>query len=301
MRKYIIKIVALVCLFPLCIQAGNNEGQQKKSDQPKVVIDSYDWSGDIPTSKVVVVKNPYGNIRSRNHIDPKVFLSAAYQTVGEKGLIPSFDIKEANGQLEIEVVYPSAIKDKGGKWLARTDVSVVFPPEVSIYAETDFGMIKIDKSSSNVWARSQSGKILLATTGVFNAQTDSGKLALKLRGFKAKGESVATSQSGPIQVEVFSDMDVSLNAQTSGLLTYDGKEQKDKKVALELGNKTSLVTLSSLQGDVSVKVVPPPALVKSVKPSSTNVDIRTLPKVKPWKAGQPIVEQNDGRSRAKNR
>jgi hypothetical protein len=290
MKHWLIASMAVLASLPLLAHVDSHKKQQTKNVQ----IDSFDWQGDIPASRAVILKNPYGSIRSRNQTGEQVWVHATYQLIGENALKPEFDIREEAGFLVIEVVYSGSIKHKDGSLRARTDVSILFPDTVSIYAETDSGMIKIDKTASHVEAVSNSGHIKLTTTGLFSAKTNSGKISLRLRGQKALGESRAFSQTGEIKATVFNDMGIELESSTKGKHLINGKEQSESHV-LKLGSLASKMNFSSVTGNVSIDVIAPPELVKSVQPAnvtSVDVDLRNLPKSKLWKPGDPIFDIN---------
>lgn len=259
-------------------------------------IKSYDWDGAIPSSGIVVVKNAFGSIRSRSNSEEKVFLHATYQKIGKNGLKPSFDISESDGKLYIEVKYDRSITSASGQLLGRTDLSVLFPPSVKIVAETTDGMIKIDKTGSDIEAITDSGSIKLTTSGLFNAKSNSGTIALRLRGMHTAGVSLAHSNSGNISTTVFDDMDIDLTARTNGAIFYNGSAINPKEFFRKQGSAASVVELQSVTGNVKVDIIEPPKLVKSVKPTKKDIDIRTLPKSKDWKPGDPVKEINPKRT-----
>lgn len=272
-----------------------------EATEQKVQIESYDWNGALPNNKVVIVKNPYGSIRSRSNSEKKVFLHASYQKLGDTPLTPEFVIKEVAGNLEIEVKYANNIKDSKGKFRGRTDISVLFPPEIKIIAESTYGMIKIDKSQSDVEAKTTSGKIRLTTGGLFKLQSDSGNISVKLRGMHTQGVSEVSTQRGKIRADIFNDMDIKLMAETEGKgkLTLNSINIKDQKLFRQQGNASSIVNLKSQKGNIDVYIIEPPELVKSVKPTKNKVDLRTLPKSKSWKPGDPVKEVNPKRTDSK--
>ncbi len=297
-------ICYVVFMFPGLVFAASPSqppSEDKKVAKVAVSIHSFEWDGAIPSNKTVVVNNPYGDIRARNNGEKKIYFHATYQKIGDKPLEPTFKIDQLDGKWFISVAYPESIRDKKGALRGRTDVSILLPGDVSIDAMTKDGMIKIDKTSSDVIAKSHSGKIKLSTTGLFKAYVNSGTIDLKLRGFKKLGESVAISDQGTIKAEIFSDMDISLSAATKGKISRDGKPTKNKRYEYQKGNKLAKVQLQSKTGDIKVFIADPPALVKSVVPVSVNKDLRDLPREKDWKPGDPIVERDDKKNNASRR
>lgn len=261
----------------------------------KVNINSFDWNGEIPESRLVVVKNPYGSIRSRNHQEEKVFYHVAIQEIGDSPIKPHFDIRQKDGRLYIEVVYDEPVRDQAGNLRGRTDVSVLFPNTVSIYAETDAGFIKIDKTASHVEALSRTGNINLNTTGLFRAASLSGDISLQLRGYVQHGESSAQSKDGIIKATIFDDMAVSVQAQSNAKILLNG-EERNNGLVYQKGQQPLAVRFGSDSGDIILETVAPPELLSSGIPSKANivnVDLRDLPKVAPWKPGDPIFDIND--------
>lgn len=269
------------------------KGEVKK-EPVKVTIHGYDWNGAIPEKAIVVVNNPYGDIRARNHGENKIFMHATYQKLGEYPLEPEFVMKEKEGKWYIDVRYEQNIRYKTGDLRGRADIAILFPEHVKIEAKTDFGLIKVDRSSSDVIAVSRSGDIKLTTTGQFDITTANGNIGLKLRGFKQTGQSNAKTETGKIKAEIFSDMDLALNAHTKkGRIEENGKATKENRHTYSFGNIQAKVALNSDSGNISLDIVQPPELVKSVKPETAEQDLRALPKAEQWKPGDPVVDRDD--------
>ncbi len=276
--------------------SSNREGLNKDNrDSTPLKIESFDWQGQIPEGKLVIVDNQYGSIRSRNHSGRQVFLHATYQLIGEKALSPKFDIEETQDWVKIKVVYNQAILDKQGRLRGRTDISILFPDDVSLFAKTDKGLIKIDKSASHVQLVTNSGEIKLDTRGLFDIQTKSGLVDIKLRGQKEKGISRVNTQSGQIKAEIFKDMSLFLSAKSFGKVILN-QQTKGKAYQLKQFDMLSNISLESQSGIINLTLVDPPALVQSIKPSnatSVDIDLTKVQKSKTWKPGDPIYDRQD--------
>ncbi|MDQ7050604.1 MAG: hypothetical protein Q9M92_14160 [Enterobacterales bacterium] len=277
------------------ISQSNLPSDNQATQAPHLEIKSYDWQGEIPASKLVIIENPYGSIRSRNHSDRMVYLHATFQLIGDHALTPSFETEENEQFVKISVKYPESIHDQQGQLRGRTDVSVLFPDDVSILAKTDKGLIKIDKSASHVEASSHSGDIQIDTRGLLKIATESGNIKLKLRGQKLRGLSKISSDSGTIKAEIFNDMSISLKAETQGEISLNG-QVVSKLPPLILGDGESDISLVSHSGNITILTVKPPELVHSVKPvnaTSVDIDLRQIKKSTPWKPGDPIYNRDD--------
>jgi hypothetical protein len=267
------------------------------SAEQLVKIEGYDWNGSIPKNQLVIVKNFYGSIRSRSNSDQKVFVHASYQKIGANPIAPKFSILSKNGNLEITVVYDQPVIDSKGLLRGRTDLSILFPPTVRIVAETTSGMIKIDKSGSDVSARTVSGPIKLTTTGIFELSSINGDISLRLRGMNHVGNSSAVTKSGKIKADIFSDMDIRLSAETHGTIKFNNNDTKLSRFYRRQGDANSIVELASDSGTIELNVVTPPELVQSVKPTKISKDLRNLPKSKAWQASDPIKDVNPKRTK----
>ncbi len=265
---------------------------------PQLEIKSYDWQGKIPQSKLVIIENPYGSIRSRNHSDPLVYLHATYQLIGDHALTPSFETQQNEQFVKISVKYPESILDQQGQLRGRTDISVLCPDDVSLYAKTDKGLIKVDKSASHIEAVSGSGDIMLDTRGLLKVTTDSGNIKLKLRGQKQPGVSSISSNTGAIRAEIFNDMSITLKAETQAEISLNS-QTASKPLALMQGKGESKISLASQSGNITIVTVKPPELVHSVKPvnaTSVDIDLREIKKSTVWKPGDPIYDRDDKKS-----
>jgi hypothetical protein len=254
-----------------------------------VNILSYDWKGDLPKSGLVVVNNLYGEIRSRNHSGDQIIVHVNYQQIGHSPLSPHFLIQEKEGTLYVTVIYDEPIKDHNGL-RGRSDLSILFPKGIKIAAETDSGMIKIDKTHSPVDAKTKSGNIKVTTTGLFTLQSITGTIHVKLRGMDHFGHSRIFNQKGKIIADIANDMHIALHAETKGSIWINQNKIIHKKHTFHYGKKVNEVSLYAQKGDIFLNKVALPLLLKSVFPTQNVMDIRSLPKIKAWKAGDPIIE-----------
>ena len=75
LRKLLILIFGIIPVLS-CVAHPLSGEKKPDQEQPKLMIKSYDWEGEIPESRFVILKNKFGSIRSRNNSDKKIFIHA---------------------------------------------------------------------------------------------------------------------------------------------------------------------------------------------------------------------------------
>lgn len=170
------------------------------SDNRKVTLEHYTWSGNTPKAKVIRVINPFGSITTRNTTHNNVEMSGVIQKIGVLPGQHQIDITDNNGVTEVIVSYPHGNKNSLGQLTGRFDLGVWVPSWVTVEMVTDFGDIKVKKHASNIVATTISGKMTIGTAGLVNANSDSGNIKVDLYGERFKQPMRLSSTKGNVYV-----------------------------------------------------------------------------------------------------
>ena len=242
--------------------------QAVKQDNREVKIKQYKWFGDSPKAKRIRVINPYGNITSRTSYYSSVELSGAIQKIGKNPPQHQIDINDNNGVTEVVVSYPDGIRNAMGQLAGRVDLGVWVPSWVSIELETDFGDIKVKKSASNITAKSNSGKISIGTSGLVEAQSDSGNISIDFYDERYRQSMKVVSKTGDVKVNLSQNAKVQIDAQSGHKISNNFADYPKVKVTkkdLGLNAKIALVrpggkvkltplVLSAVKGKLKINI-----------------------------------------------
>jgi hypothetical protein len=295
MAKYLSMV-----LLALCVTSHATIYQAKD-----VVIENYNWVSELPKHRKIIVINHYGNIYARVRSEPQVGISASIQKIGPQAAIPSFDIKNNDSHTIITVIYPNGQLDQDGDFTGRVDVAVSAPETITVEMETSYGDIKSKKNFSNLTAKTVSGNIVLGSVGELNAQSISGNITLDLYNVNWQNPQVVQSEKGNINFTVGQQANIGVRAYSKNILhnlaNYNIASKADKEsFSFNLNQPRSAITLNAPQGKININIISKPHGGYVSWPSEFNDDIRSLPKAKPWKPGDPIIEMNDRSSRKKD-
>lgn len=273
------------------------------SEQPsqEVTIDRFNWSGKLPTNKLVIVKNEFGDISSRTIKKKSLLVQAIYQQIGDNAPKPDIQINENNGTTEITVKYPMhTINNQRGERIARTDIAIYLPEGIQMQLDTSFGNIKAKKHYSDINATTDNGNISVSTIGKVNLQSHSGNIFLSLKGEKWKGEQQIKSSHGDITLLLPKKLDLELQVSSgqgisSNFETYKIPFQQDNQFELNAKFATASSLLRSQSETGKTELIyyrrDNVDIVNSV--GHFDGDIRNLPKTKAWQPGDPIIEKDD--------
>ena len=158
-----------------CLQSIDGPSAQDWS------IDSFRWSKAVPEGKPIIIKNVFGNIRTRFAENKTVELSASIQKHQKDPDRAHISIELKEDALWIEVVFlpnPDQKRDTAiaGMDRRRVDLTVFIPENSFVQLETVKGLIEAKGLKSDVEARSDRGDLHISTQGHITARTQQGNI-----------------------------------------------------------------------------------------------------------------------------
>ena len=176
----------------------------------------------VAEGKTIEIHNPYGDVRARGGQDRTAAVSAMIQyRIGDAHKM-TFQTEESEQKLVLRVVYAGPVEDTikaGGK--RRADVTIFVPPGCPYAVRTHKGLIEVKGVKDAVDLESFSGNIFFRNEGHARAKTHQGKITAIF--IKPVWEETAVLESviGDISLQLPQDANVTVHAQTAGILATD--------------------------------------------------------------------------------
>jgi len=289
--KAVSVLFGLLCAINMPVKAKDYELKD-------VVIENYNWIGELPKNRKVKVVNNYGNVSTRIRSESQIGVSAAIQKIGPNPAIPDFNIKETSQYTLITVIYPNGQKDEDGDFIGRVDIAVTIPETISIEMESTWGDIKSKKHFSNLKAKTISGDIALGSVGELNASSVSGNITIDHYNINWPNNQYIATQSGDIHFTISKLSNIAIQAQAHFIKSNYSqvnihKNNESSYLSINLNNSQSTMVLNAPRGLIDLNMIDKPHGGYVGIPTEFSGDIRNLPTAIQWKPGDPITEKND--------
>lgn len=187
------------------------------------VIERKNLSQAVEENQLVMVVNPYGDIRARGGDNGEISVYAVIQHHIDDTGTPEITFARDNDRLTVEVTYPGLngkiLPDRFSK--RRTDIAVFVPPTLELVLNTLDGRAESKGHNGHLAIETRAGKIMAATKGTMEARTDSGSVKVEFRNRTWNGPSTLESKSGDISVFLMNDPNVNVAIDTPGPITTD--------------------------------------------------------------------------------
>ncbi|SFD31926.1 hypothetical protein [Pseudoalteromonas denitrificans] len=270
------KLIYTILNFILICGSAQSVIAKETTSNKRVALQQYSWHGELPKQRVVKVFNPFGSISSSNTNHNMIEIGGVIQQIGSIKKPYDVEISDVDGITEIHVVYPEGIKSLSGERIARFDLGIYVPANVTLLMETDFGDIKVKKHRSHLIAYSKSGKIKLGTAGSVQARSESGNIYVDLYAKNWFQTQNISSEKGDVYLSIVNDANVELKLSASDIHSnklvdypnikvnyknFHGSEHN--KVSVVFGRAAQTFNVHTQLGSINLNVLEKPSFNKS--------------------------------------
>lgn len=246
----------MVCL--LTVVSGDNLVAEEK---PDFRVEQFRWQETIGRPLMVIVENPYGNVRSRSWPKEELSVTGQLQRVPEDpALVVQVDVQRQT--VRITVSDPAQGKGVDNK-IRRADLVILAPTGLNMSVQTQSGEIRFKKYIGDVTAHSVDGSINLRTSGAVDAQTETGSITARL---DAKWEGLVALKTGTGGMQIFVPENTntridakSVTGEVKSELSSELLSDADIQYHLfsaALGNGVQKLRASSESGDIHIRKKP---------------------------------------------
>lgn len=258
-------------------------------------VKSFRWSGDLQKERHVWATNAYGDIHVRNSKNGGIGVSAIIQKLALSQADPEVQITEDKSGYRISVYHPANRKIEKA-FEGRVDLTLLLPVQTVLTATSTTGNIFI-RMKGSVDTVTDSGNLSIDTTGHIQAKTISGTITAWVKGVNVSQPMRVASKTGDITLKLSEQADIIIHATTGGTIdVYPSIGvagpifSNDHAIIWKLGSGNKKLEVESVTGSIRMYVLK--ALKNRPKtgtpPAEIKKDLRTLPRTRPWRPGQPI-------------
>lgn len=224
-------------------------------------VDQFRWREPVSQPLMVIVDNPYGNVRSRSWARDELSVTGQLQRVPEDPPL-NVQVEVQRQTVRVTVTDPAEGKDMTGR-VRRADLVILAPTGLNMSVQTQSGEIHFKKYVGDVTARSVDGSISLRTNGAVDAVTGAGSITAKLDA-RWEGQVALETDSGAMKIFMPEHTNTHIDAQSttgkveselSPELLHDVKSEHHLFSAT-LGSGVQKLQARSKSGDIHIRKKP---------------------------------------------
>jgi hypothetical protein len=180
-----------------------------------------------PTTRVLSIDNPHGEIRVRVGAPGEVGIVAVLQRIGVDGVAPTIGHATKGDAVSVEVQHPlgappvDLASGRADHARGRADLAVFVPPGIALDLQTLDGRIQVRRAGGDVSARSIGGIVDVSAAGALRLRSERARVVARQESGHWTGESRVESDSGAILVAVPTFGDVDLEVDSGGAISVD--------------------------------------------------------------------------------
>jgi hypothetical protein len=241
-------LALLMLLMPALSEPGGEEANWR--------FDRSRWQGSIAVGGTVAIRNHHGNVYLRVVPGDQVEVLAAIQHEAGDPEPPEARVEAVEGG--VEVVVRLNAKKGGTAPYERVDLTVFVPPDSPLEVQTTAGDIEAKGFAAAGEYESETGDILVFSSGAIRAKTDRGAIVARLDGDDWQGARSFETVTGDIEVRLPSTASAAVELRTTGLISTDFSIEIDRPEGSRRKHGRALigdplrspVTLSTENGDL---------------------------------------------------
>ncbi len=256
----ILLAVTLACWAPAAIGEETDEELRKHWK-----IEKFQWQGPLGESSGLDILNELGDVRTRLSNDREVYVSAVIQRHEADPHQADVRIGEKDGKMTIETVFAAAESFDPeiltpGMARRRIDLTVIVPLGARLDVRTVKGLIEAKGLESDVTATSVSGDVVVSILGSLEARTERGEITATFKSTEWQAPPALETLTGDIHLWLPQDADVTVRAETTGLITTDYSiriesepaPSEQKAATARIGQGKGRLSIHSTKGSVRI-------------------------------------------------
>ena len=228
-------------------------------DEDAWVVQRQTWEHALAAGHGVVVSNPFGSIRVRGWDRPMVSAIANIQKRSVNPATATLESETADGQLILEVTFPSEEKPEWQKKPRRVDLTVLVPSNIEIVAKSANDLVEVKSFDGDVTAETGIGDIFVKTKGAVNITCRQGKITVFMMSTKWARPSSLETVHGTATVFFQDSANALVTVETAGKLVTDFSAEieteplkRKKRATIRIGQGGQPFEIRSNMGQIEI-------------------------------------------------